>query len=66
MRCNLLTILAGLILAIAAWVPLWIIEARDPTSMPVQLGLLAIAASIIGGVIAFVGLIRLVLLRIRS
>jgi hypothetical protein len=61
MKGNLTTIFVGVFIAVVAWVPLWIVEARDPYAMPVGLGLLTFAASVIGGVIALVGLIRLVI-----
>jgi ribose/xylose/arabinose/galactoside ABC-type transport system permease subunit len=61
MKGKLIAILVGVFIAVAAWVPLWIVEARDPHAMPVGLGLLAFAASVIGGVIALVGFIRLVI-----
>jgi hypothetical protein len=61
MKGKLTTIFVGVFIAVAAWVPLWIVEARDPYAMPVGLGLLTFAASVIGGVIALVGLIRLVI-----
>jgi hypothetical protein len=61
MKGNLTTIFVGVFIAVAAWVPLWIVEARDPHAMPVGLGLLAFAASVAGGVIALVGFIRLVI-----
>jgi hypothetical protein len=61
MKGKLTTIFVGVFIAVAAWVPLWIVEARDPYAMPVGLGLLTFAASVIGGVIALVGFIRLVI-----
>ena len=61
MRGKLIAIFVGVFIAVVAWVPLWIVEARDPYAMPVGLGLLTFAASVVGGVIAFVGLIRLVM-----
>lgn len=61
MRGKLITILVGVFIAVVSWVPLWIVEARDPFAMPVGLGLLTFAASLVGGAIALVGLIRLVI-----
>ena len=66
MKANLIAILVGVFIAVASWVPLWIVEAYDRYAMPVGLGLFAIAASFVGGVIALVGLIRLVLQAARS
>jgi len=56
----MIAVAVGLLIAIASWVPLWIVEARDPYSMPIVLGLFAVAGSIVGGVIALIGLVRLV------
>ena len=61
MRGKLITTLVGIFIAIVSWVPLWIVEARDPYGMPVGLGLLTFATSFVGGVIALVGLVRLVI-----
>ena len=61
MKGKLITILVGVFIAVVSWVPLWIVEARDPHAMPVGLGLLTFAASVVGGIIAFVGLVRLVI-----
>ena len=61
MKGKLIAIFVGVFIAVAAWVPLWIVEARDPYAMPVGLGLLTFAASAIGGVIALVGLVKLVI-----
>jgi hypothetical protein len=60
MKRNLITIFVGVFIAVASWVPLWIVEAYDRYAMPVGLGLLTFAVSLVGGVIALVGLIRLV------
>ena len=59
MTGKLITIFVGAFIAVVSWVPLWIVEVRDPQAMPVGLGLFAIAASFVGGVIAVVGIIRL-------
>ena len=66
MKAKLITILVGAFIAAASWVPLWIVEARDPYAMPVGLGLLTFAVSVAGGVIALVGLIRLVIHAARN
>jgi hypothetical protein len=63
---NLITIFVGAFIAVVSWVPLWIVEARDPQAMPVALGLFTFAISIVGGVIALVGLIRLVIQASRA
>ena len=60
------TIFVGAFIAVMSWVPLWIVEARDPQAMPVGLGLFALAASFVGGVIALVGLIRLLIYASRA
>ena len=62
----MIAVAVGLLIAIASWVPLWIVEARDPYSMPIVLGLFAVAGSIVGGVIAVIGLVRLVRRAYRS
>ena len=61
MKANLISICAGIFIAVVSWVPLWIVEAYDRHAMPVGLGLFALAASFVGGVIALVGLVRLVI-----
>ena len=61
MKGKLITIIIGVFIAIVSWAPLWIYEAHNPHSMPVGLGLLTFAVSSVGGVIALVGLIRLVI-----
>jgi hypothetical protein len=66
MKGKLIAIFLGLSLAAGSWAPLIIVEARDRYAMPVGLGLFAIAGSFIGGVIALVGLIRLVIQASRA
>ena len=61
MKANLITILLGAFIAVASWTPLWIVEAYDRYAMPIGLGLFAIAGSLVGGVTALVGLIRLLI-----
>jgi hypothetical protein len=61
MKGNLISIFVGIFIAVVSWVPLWIVEAYDRYAMPVGLGLFAFAATFIGGTIALVGLIRLVI-----
>ena len=61
MTGKLITIFVGVFIAVVSWVPLYIVEARDPQAMPVGLGLLTFAASFVGGVIALVGMVRLVI-----
>jgi hypothetical protein len=60
MNGKLITIFVGLFIAVVSWVPLWIVTARDPQSIPFVLGLVTFAASFVGGAIALVGLIQLV------
>jgi len=62
----MIAVAVGLLIAIASWVPLWIVEARDPYSMPIVLGLFAVAGSVVGGGIALIGLVRLVRRAYRS
>ena len=66
MKGKLITVFAGLLIAVVSWVPLWIVEARDPYAMPVGLGLLVFAASFAGGVIALVGAVGLVMQALRA
>jgi hypothetical protein len=61
MKGNLISIFVGIFIAVVSWVPLWIVEASDRYAMPVGLGLFAFAATFVGGIIALVGLIRLVI-----
>jgi hypothetical protein len=56
----MIALTVGLFIAIASWAPLWIVEGRDPYSMPIVLGLLGFAGSVVGGLIALIGLVRLV------
>lgn len=66
MTGKLITILVGAFIAVVSWVPLWIVEARDPQAMPVGLGILTLIVSFVGGAIAFVALVRLVIQASRS
>ena len=68
MKGKLTTILVGIFIAVMSWVPLWIVEVRDPQAMPFGLGLITLAASFAGGVIALVGFIQLLIhaLRVRK
>jgi hypothetical protein len=66
MKGKLIAIFVGVFIAVVSWVPLWIVEERDPHAMPVGLGLLTFAASFVGGVIALVGLVRLVIQASRT
>ena len=61
MKGKLIAVFVGVCIAGASWAPLWIVEAYDRYAMPVGLGLFAIAGSFVGGVIALVGVIRLVI-----
>ena len=61
MKGKLIAIFVGVFIAVVSWVPLWVVAERDPHAMPVGLGLLTFAASFVGGVIALVGLVRLVI-----
>ncbi len=66
MKASLITAFAGAFIAVASWVPLWIVEAYDRYAMPVGLGLFAFAGSLVGGVIAVVGIIRLLIHAVRA
>jgi hypothetical protein len=66
MKANLISIVVGIFIAVVSWVPLWMVEAYDRYAMPVGLGLFALAASFAGGLIALVGLIRLVIQASRT
>ena len=66
MKASLITAFAGAFIAVASWVPLWIVEAYDRYAMPVGLGLFAFAGSLVGGVIAVVGIIRLLIYAVRA
>ena len=61
MKGKLITMVVGVLIAVGAWAPLYIVEARDPYAMQVGLGLLTFAVSFVGGVIALVGLVRFVI-----
>jgi hypothetical protein len=61
MKGKFIAVLVGAFIVAVSWIPLWIVEARDPYAMPVGLGLFALAGSFVGGVIAVVGAIRLVI-----
>ncbi len=60
MKAKWVTVIVGACIAAASWAPLWIVEAYDRYAMPVGLGLFAIAGSLVGGVIALVGVIGLI------
>ncbi len=66
MKGKLITVLVGLFIAAVSWAPLLIVAARDPYAMPVVLGLLALVGSFVGGVIAIVGVMRLVIQASRA
>jgi hypothetical protein len=66
MRGNLLTLALGIFIAIASWVPLWIVEAYDRYAMPVGLGLFAFAGCFVGCVIALIGVIKLAIHALRA
>jgi hypothetical protein len=66
MKAKLITIVVGVFIAVISWLPLWIVEERDPQAMPVGLGLLTFAVSFIGGVVALVALVRLVTQGLRA
>jgi hypothetical protein len=66
MKAKLITAIVGVCIAAASWAPLWIVEAYDRYAMPVGLGLFAIAGSLVGGVIALVGAVGLVIEAARA
>jgi hypothetical protein len=66
MKSNLISIVVGAFIAAVSWVPLWMYEAAHPYAMPVGLGLFTMAISLVGGVIAAVGLVKLVIAASRS
>jgi hypothetical protein len=66
MKAKLITAIVGVCIATASWAPLMIVEAYDRYAMPVGLGLVAIAGSLVGGVIALVGVIGLVVQAARA
>jgi hypothetical protein len=66
MKGKLIAVFVGAAIVAGSWAPLLIVEARDRYAMPVGLGLFAIAGSIVGGVIALVGVIRLVVQALRA
>ena len=66
MKAKLVAVFVGVFIAAASWLPLLIVEARDRYAMPVGLGLFAIAGSLVGGVIALVGVIGLVVQATRA
>ena len=66
MKGNLVTLAAGVFIAVMSWVPLLIVEAHDRYAMPVGLGVLAFAGCLVGCVIALVGGIRLAVHALRA
>jgi len=66
MKGRLITLFVGVLIAAGSWVPLLIVEAYDRYAMPVGLGLFALAGSLVGGVIALVGAIRLAIDALRA
>ena len=61
MKGKLIAVFVGALIAAVSWAPLLIVEAYDRYAMPVGLGLFALAGSFVGGVIALIGVIRLVI-----
>jgi hypothetical protein len=61
MRNSLILLAIGLLIAVGSWAPLTIVEASDPQAMPVGLGLFTFAVSLVGGVIALVGFVRVMI-----
>jgi hypothetical protein len=59
MRNSLIVLAIGLLIAVGSWAPLMIVEASDPQAMPVGLGLFTFAVSLVGGVIALIGFVKL-------
>jgi hypothetical protein len=59
MRNSLIVLAVGLFIAVGSWAPLMIVEANDPQAMPVGLGLFTFAVSLVGGVIALIGFVKL-------
>ena len=59
MRNPLIVLAVGLFIAVGSWAPLMIVEASDPQAMPVGLGLFTFAVSLVGGVIALIGFVKL-------
>jgi hypothetical protein len=47
----------GLLILVASWVPLLVVGLLDPNSNPIGLGLLAWGGSLVGIVVAAVGLV---------
>ena len=66
MKAKLITAIVGVCIAAASWAPLMIVEAYDRYAMPVGLGLVAIAGSFVGGVVALVGVVGLVVQAARD
>ena len=66
MKAKLITAIVGVCIVVASWAPLWIVEAYDRYAMPVGLGLFAIAGTLVGGVIALVGVIGLIMQAARA
>jgi hypothetical protein len=66
MKANLITAIVGICMVAASWAPLMIVEAYDRYAMPVGLGLFAVAGSLVGGVVALVGVIGLVVQAARA
>ena len=66
MKAKLITVIVGVCIAAASWAPLWIVEAYDRYAMPVGLGLFAIAGTLVGGGIALVGVVGLIVQAARA
>jgi hypothetical protein len=66
MKAKLITAIVGVCIGAASWAPLMIVEAYDRYAMPVGLGLFAFAGSLVGGVIALVGVIGLMIQAARA
>jgi hypothetical protein len=66
MKAKLTMAIVGVCIAAASWAPLMIVEAYDRYAMPVGLGLFAFDGSLVGGVIALVGVIGLMIRAARA
>jgi hypothetical protein len=52
----LLKIAIGVVIGVAAWIPL---NLSDPRDIPFQAAILGIVGTVVGGIIAIVGLVQL-------
>jgi hypothetical protein len=58
--------LIGIAIMVASWLPLQIVTANDPTSIPFELGIMSMLGVFVGGVVAVVGFVKAFIRTVRD